>query len=281
VLSKRPNDDADELRKTAPWWVQPLRWLAVSLISVYYSLAYRIVGWGRLPAARGGRLLVANHQHEIESPAVVAIQTLRTRSWRYPIFTVSSRRMWEPGFLAERIPWLAFFLSAVNLGPLFSALGLQPIENELHARPFVSLAYTLHARHGDLPVEVVFQARALKRLPPSVTTLRDLLSRAHFRVGRSIVTLSELNEPYRGETLAATREQLEADLAHFEALARSGGTIFLAPEGFYSGDGKMQRLRGVLSRLEPLASICLTGISYDPFVGRRLWLLYRLQPASE
>jgi hypothetical protein len=37
----------------------------------------------------------------------------------------------------------------------------------------------------------------------------------------------------------------------------------------------------VLSRLEPLASICLTGISYDPFVGRRLWLLYRLQPASE
>ncbi|MBV9737200.1 MAG: hypothetical protein JO177_03425, partial [Candidatus Eremiobacteraeota bacterium] len=70
------------------------------------------------------------------------------------------------------------------------------------------------------------------------------------------------------------------DLAHFEALARDGATIFLAPEGFYSGDGKMQRLRGALSRLQPLASVWLAGISYDPFVGRRLGLLYRIARAA-
>jgi hypothetical protein len=280
-LSKRPDERGDEVRKTAPWWAQPLRWLTVSVISVYYRLAYRVVGWGSLPAGRAGTLLVANHQHEIESPVIVAILTLRAGSWRYPIFTVSSRRMWEPGFLAERIPWLAFLLSGVNLGPLFSVLGLQPIENELHARPFVSLAYALQARHGDLPIGVVFRDRALERLPQNIATLADLLARTNFKISRGIVTLSELHEPYRTEMLAATREQLEGDLAHFEALARSGATIFLAPEGFYSGDGKMQRMRGVLSRLEPLASICLAGISYDPFVGRRLCLLYRVQPAVQ
>lgn len=281
MLAKRPSASNDELRKTAPLWGQPLRWLAVGSICAYYRAAYRILGWGSLPSRRGSTLIVANHQHEIESPVVVAMLALRTRAWRYPIFTVSSRRMWEPGFLAERIPWLAFLLRSVNLGPLFSTLGMQPIENELHTRPFASLAYTLRERYGDLAVETVFRKRALERLPLGIRRLSDLLLPAHFRLGRTTVTLSELNEPYRHEALEATREQLEADIDHFEALARSGATIFLTPEGFYSGDGKMQRLRGVLSRLQPLAHTWLAGISYEPFLGRRLCMLYRVQRAAD
>jgi hypothetical protein len=76
-----------------------------------------------------------------------------------------------------------------------------------------------------------------------------------------------------------TRTQVESDLQHFENLQRAGATIFLAPEGFYSGDGKMQRMRGSLSRLAPLSQIWLAGISYDPLVGRRLSMLYRVGPA--
>jgi len=280
-LAKRPNASTDELRKTAPAWGQPVRWLTAVSICAYYFLAYRIVGWGSVPSRRGSTLIVANHQHEIESPVIVAMLTLRTRAWRYPIFTVSSRRMWEPGFLAERIPWLAFLLRGVNLGPLFSMIGMQPIENELHTRPFASLAYTLRERYGDLTVETIFRTRALERLGSGIRRLSDLLAPTHFQLGRTFVTLSELNEPYRHEALQATREQLEADLGHFEALARAGATIFLTPEGFYSGDGKMQRLRGVLSRLQPLARAWLTGISYEPFVGRRLCMLYRIEPAAD
>jgi hypothetical protein len=80
--------------------------------------------------------------------------------------------------------------------------------------------------------------------------------------------------------LAATREQLNADIAHFEDLVRGGATVFLTPEGFYSGDGKMQRLRGILGKLAPLATIYIAGISYDPFVGRRFSMLYRVKQAS-
>jgi hypothetical protein len=261
-------------------WVQPLRWLAVACVASYYSLRYRVRGWGRLPRRRGPTLVVANHQHEIESPTIVALLAEQTFAWRYPIFTVSSRRMWEPGFLAERIPWLRFALQNANLGWLFSAIGMQPIENELHARPLASLAFTLRAMHGDLPLADVFRERALALLPAGMATIADALAPAHFEAARTVVTLSDVVEPYRHELLASTRDQLEADLQNFEAIQRDGATIFLMPEGFYTGDGKMQRLRGVLPRLAPLARIWIAGISYDPFASRRLPMLYRLREAA-
>ena len=263
----------------APLYFQPLRWLSILSVIAYYHIAYRIRGWGTLPIRRGPMLLIANHQHEIESAVLISDLTVRSFSWRYPIFTVSSRRMWEPGFFAERIPWLSLPLRPFNFGWLFSALGLQPIENELTVRPFVSVAYALDARHPDLPVESVFNGSARERLPRSVRRLDDLLYGKNFMAGRSRVKLTEVLEPYRKELLELTRRQVDADLAHFETLERSGATVFLAPEGDYSGDGKMQRLRGALSRLAPLGEIWLAGISYDPLVGKRLSMLYHVVPS--
>ena len=210
---------------------------------------------------------------------IVSDLSIKARFWRYPIFTVSSRRMWEPGFFAERIPWLSPFLRSVNAGPLFGALGMQPIENELSARPFVSIAYALVPRHSDPAVSDVFSEPARKRLGP-IRTLQDLLEPKHFAVGRERVKLTEINEPYRNEILEFTRAQIDGDLAHFENLQRAGGSVFLTPEGFYSGDGKLQRFRGALSRLAPLSQHWLIGISYDPFVGRRLSMLYRVVQAD-
>ncbi len=261
--------------------IQPLRWLSSACVVAYYHSAYRVRGWGTLPSeAAGPKLLVANHQHEIEAAIIVSDLTLRARIWRHPIFTVSSRRMWEPGFFAERIPWLSPFFRSVNAGWLFGALGMQPIENELNARPFVSIAYTLVQQHGDLETDKVFLEPARARLPATVRTLKDLLGAKHFSAGRMRVKLTEISPSYRKEILELTRAQIDADLAHFENLQRSGATIFLTPEGSYSGDGKMQRFRGALSRLAPSAQIWVIGISYDPFVGRRLSLLYRIVPAS-
>ncbi|HEY5339450.1 MAG TPA: hypothetical protein VIK27_00360 [Candidatus Aquilonibacter sp.] len=266
------------IRTVAPLPLQPLRWMAYASVASYYRVAYRIRVWGRLPRKRGATLVVANHQHEIESPVIVADQGIASFSWRDPIFTVSSRRMWEPGFFAERIPWLAP-LRAVNLGWLFGSIGMQPIENELQSRPFASVAFMLTKAHGNLDAAAVFAPRALERLPEDVRMLGDILLPAHFAFSRSYVRLNELSEPYRAEVLRATRAEIDDDIAHFEALARDGATIFLTPEGFYSGDGKMQRLRGILTHLAPLATIWLTAISYDPYDDRRLTMLYRVLPA--
>lgn len=259
--------------------IQPVRWLGGVCISSYYRTAYRVRGWGALPRKRPPSLLVANHQHEMESAIIVADQTLRSLTWRNPINTVSSRRMWEPGFFAERIPWLRTFFRTANLGWFFAGLGLQPIENELHARPFVSIAHALVATHGDLPATQVFTERALARIP-GVATLRQLLGAANFDAARGVVKINDLNEPYRGEIMAQTRSQLEADIAHFEDLVRRGATVFLTPEGFYTTDGKMQRFRGIISRLSPLAKIYAVGISYDPFIEGRFTMLYRVCEAD-
>ncbi|HTZ55273.1 MAG TPA: hypothetical protein VMB20_09430 [Candidatus Acidoferrum sp.] len=259
--------------------MQPVRWLSCIAAACFYRVAYRTRAWGSLPRKRPASLLVANHQHEIESAIIVGDQTIRSLSWRRPINTVSSRRMWEPGFFAERIPWLRPFFRTVNLGWFFAGIGLQPIENELHTRPFVSIAYTLVRSHGDLPAAQVFRERVLARIP-NVASVRDLLASANFDTARGTVSLSEINEPYRGELLAQTRTQLEADIANFEHIVRNGGTVFLTPEGFYTTDGKMQRFRGILSRLAPMAKIYAVGVSYDPFIEGRFTLLYRVQEAD-
>lgn len=266
--------------RVAPLALQPLRWASILSVSAYYRVAYHIRGWGSLPRRRGPTLLIANHQHEIESAVLISDITIATFSWRYPIFTVSSRRMWEPGFFAERIPWLSSVLRMLNFGWLFSSLGMQPIENELHERPFVSVAYALHGVHGDLDAALVFSESARKRLPKTVRGIGDLLRAEHFAAGRSRVKLTEVQEPYRKELMQLTRAQVDADLQHFENLQRAGASIFLTPEGHYSGDGKMQRLRGSLSRLAPLAEIWLIGVSYDPLVGRKLAMLYRIGKAK-
>jgi hypothetical protein len=259
--------------------MQPVRWLSCISVSCFYRVAYRTRAWGSLPRKRTASLLVANHQHEMESAIIVGDQTIRSLSWRRPINTVSSRRMWEPGFFAQRIPWLRPIFRTTNLGWFFAALGLQPIENELHSRPFVSVAYTLTQLHGDLPAAQVFSERALARIP-NVASVSDLLAPASFDAARGVVSLSELNEPYRAELLTHTRTQLEADIANFEELVRRGGTVFLTPEGFYTTDGKMLRFRGILSRLAPMARIYAVGISYDPFVEGRFTLLYRVREAD-
>lgn len=268
------------IRAVAAWYLQPMRWLAYVSVASYYRTAYRIRSWGTLPHRRGSTLVVANHQHELESPVIVADLGLRSFAWRDPIFTVSSRRMWEPGFFAERIPWLAVAREA-NLGWLFGSIGMQPIENELQARPYASLAYTLLGLYGDLPVESVFRERTLLQLPSGVAVISDFLSARHFAFARSHVRIHELLEPYRETVMRTTRESIDADIAHFENLQRDGATIFLTPEGFYSGDGKMRPLRGILTHLVPLATVILTAISYDPYDGRRVTMLYRVTPARD
>jgi hypothetical protein len=250
--------------------------MAIVCTAAYYRIAYRTRGWGSLPKRRGPTLLLANHQHDIESAVIVADNSFRSFSWRWPIFTVSSRRMWEQGFFAERIPWLTM-MRGVNLGFLFEWVGMQPIENDLAARPFVSLAIALVSKHGNLPLETVFRERVTDQLPSHVRTLQDILDPARFSLARTFVKLNEVNEPYRAELLQLTRDELEADIAHFERLSRAGATIFLTPEGVYTIDGKMLRLRGILARLAPLAQIWLAGISYDPYDDRRLTMLYRVR----
>jgi MFS family permease len=261
-------------RPISSLWAWPLRLMAVCSNFAWDRLAYRVRGWGRLPRRRGPTLIVANHQHDLESMTIVTTVTVQSGPWRHPIFTASSRRMYEPGFLALRLPWLRLFLRRVNAGPLFVSLGMLPIENALSSREVGAVAWSVQRRHGPLPLAEIFDERTAAKFPPSTRT-SDLWNSDCFARAQEIVKLGSVREPYRREILDETRANIERDLASMEHVVRSGGTFYLTPEGKYSTDGRIGPMRGAVERLAPLATIYLFGVSYDPFVARRLSLLYR------
>jgi MFS family permease/GNAT superfamily N-acetyltransferase len=262
-------------RPISSLWAWPMRLVAVCSNFAWDHLAYRVRGWGRLPRRRGSTLIVANHQHDLESMTIVTTVCVQSGPWRHPIFTASSRRMYEPGFLALRLPWLRFLLRRVNAGPLFVALGMLPIENALSSREVGAVAWSVQRRHGPIPLEEIFDERTAAKFPPSTKT-SDLWNSDCFVRAQEIVKLGSVREPYRREILDETRANIERDLALMEHVVRSGGTFYLTPEGKYSTDGRIRPMRGAVERLAPLATIYLFGVSYDPFVARRLSLLYRV-----
>jgi MFS family permease len=263
-------------RPISSLWGWPVRFLAVTLNFAWDHFAYRIRGWGSIPRRRGPTLIVANHQHDLESMVIVTSTTVRSGSWRHPIFTASSRRMYEPGFMAERIPWLRFILRRVNAGPLFVTLGMLPIENELGSRAVSAFAWSVQRRHGPLLLREVFDESVAAEFPPETKT-SDLRSARCFAKSRTVVKASALREPYRREILDETRANIELDLALMEDVVRRGGSFYLTPEGKYSIDGRIRPMRGAVERLAPLAEIYLVGVSYDPFVARRFSMLYRVE----
>ncbi len=256
-------------------WAMPLRAAAVLANYTWDHLAYRVRHWGKIPRRRGPTLIVANHQHDFESMVIVSTTTVESGPWRHPVFTASSRRMYEPGFLATRLPWLQSLLRRVNAGPLFMALGMLPLENELGSRFVGAFAWAVQHRHGPLPLAEIFDERVAGRFP-AATSSSDLWRREFFDRAHDVVKLSTVREPYRREILDETRADLESDLQRLEHVVRRGGTFYLTPEGHYTTDGRMLAMRGAVERLAPLATIYVIGVSYDPFVAKRLSVLYRV-----
>lgn len=241
----------------------------------YSATRMRIRQWGRLPFRRGPTILVVNHQHEDEGELIV-LRTLVQGPWRAPVFTVNSRRMFEPGFLAERLPWTARLTHRLDIGPFFRTIGLNPIENQLSARPLASLAREVRRAHGDLALREVVRDEVLETLGSRPERLSDLERVAYFTAGRAVVKLGQLREPYRREALAELRAGVDADIAHIVALLQRGATFYVTPEGTYSTDGRMHPLRGIIDNLIGLGDLWLAAIAFDVFRGRRLSMLYRV-----
>ncbi|MEO6834778.1 MAG: MFS transporter [Candidatus Tumulicola sp.] len=256
-------------------WGLPTRFAAITTNYAWVRIAYRIRHWGKIPRRRGPKLIVANHQHDLESMTIVGTTVVHCGPWRHPLFTASSRRMYEPGFLALRLPWLRVALRRFNAGPLFVTLGMLPLENQLSSREVAALAWSVQQRHGPRRLGEVFDERVSGQFPPGTKT-SELLRKELSDAARATVKIAAVREPYRREILDETRALVESDLARMEDVVRRGATFYLTPEGRYSVDGRIGPMRGAIDRLAPLATIYLAAVSYDPFVAKRLSMLFRL-----
>lgn len=251
----------------------PLQAFAMALITPYYSTAYRIRGWGGLPRRRGATLLISNHQHDLDTTAIIMRLAVR-HSWIRPIYMVGSRRIFEPGFMEVRFAPIRWLVDLVDWEWMYGMLGTLPIENELRRRAIASLAYAVYRMHGDLPASAVFSERASHALR-GAPTLKSLIGRPLLDEDQ-YVSVAVMNEPYRSQLIEETRRQIEGDLARVESVLRAGGTLYLTPEGKYTRDGRLNRFRKAFERLRPLGEVYLLALSYDVFAPGRLSLLYRV-----
>jgi MFS family permease len=259
--------------------------VALGLIA-YVRLRYRLRVEGRLPRQRRSLLLVANHLHDMDGMVLPPLLYLSGNLAEAPV-SAGSRRMFEPGFLADRLGGpFAVPLRRLRLGPVLAALGVTPIEDMPRRRPLASLVdegalaptaplaallddvalAALSERHGrnvgDLPLAAVLGSRR-----------RDL--------GAERISLAHLREPARSRVAARLHLHLAAEVARLERLLARGRTVYLTPEGRLSPDGGLGRFRLALDRLLARArAVHLAALAYDSFAPGRLTLHLRLVPCA-
>lgn len=264
-------------RPIIPLWAVPLRLASAITVATYVHIAYRIRSWGWLAPGRGPSLVISNHQIELDLMAPITALTMHG-GWYTPVLAASAKLMYEPGFMAQRIPWLRRVFYNTNLGWLFQGMGLLPLENELQSRSIARWAWGAQRRHGVMPLEEMFKPSVIETHGLAGVTTGDLFTMQRSKwAQRTYVRLSDLKVPYRKEAFDDMRAGVEQDLFRIEDLMRRGATFYVTPEGEYTRDGAMLPFRGIWDRLAPIAeTVYLAAISYDPFVGRRLSQLYRV-----
>ena len=257
-----------------------LRMLVAGIVYSYVRIAYRVRIEGRLPRHRGSTLIVSNHAHDLEG-MVVPVALHHQGPPSRTVYFAASERLFEPGFLATRGPaWLKPLLARLHIGKLLLHLGVRPIENMPRTRPFVGLCYAVWQLHGNLRMGEVFTDDTLSGLGVSGDLLlRDAWRAGQLHAAQVVLPFSALREPYRGEIRAGVRRRIEGQLDALTDLLDTGGTLYLTPEGRYTEDGGLSRLRESLMRLQPHAEqVMLSSLSYDPFAPGRLKLVIRLVP---
>ncbi len=243
----------------------------------YLRFKIRIRQWGHLPAKRGATVLITNHQHMDEGEIITA-RTFLLHPWKR-LLMCNSRRTFETGFIAARLPWSARFTRRVNLSGLWELYGVFPIENHLFSRPLISIAEELRGVHGDLPLDAILPVETIAQLRLDGCSLSDLWKLESFMQAQEWVKISQLKQPYRREALENLRTVTKRDLAAIVDCVRSGATFYVTPEGDFSDDGRMHPMRGgIVDALAPFADLWLCAVAYDPLQGGRLPMLYRVLP---
>jgi hypothetical protein len=254
--------------------------VAISVRQVYQHVKIRMRQWGGLPADRGPTVLITNHQYIDEGEIVISRVFLR-HPWK-KLVMVNSRRTFERGFFAARLPWTARWTIRLDPTPLWEAFSILPVENHLFSRTLLSLAQDIGDAHGDLPLEAFLPADKLAELGLAGRRITELWEPQWFFKAQAIVKLSLLQPPYRRESLERLRSQTQADIARIVDEVRAGATFYVTPEGDFSRDGRMHPMRGgITEAVLPYAEPYCCAIAYDSFRGRRLAMLYRIvRPAD-
>ncbi len=241
----------------------------------YLKFKIRVRQWGQLPADRGATVLITNHQHMDEGETITG-RTFLLHPWK-PLVMCNSRRTFETGFIAARLPFTARFTRGMNLSWLWELLSVLPVENHLFSRPLISLAEELQAAHGDLTIDEILPPETVAELGLHGVTLSELWKLENFSKAQAWIKIAKLKPPYRHEVLTNLRAVNERDIAAIVERVKAGATFYITPEGDFSRDGRLHSMRnGIVGALASFADLWICAVAYDPFRTGRLSMLYRV-----
>ncbi len=253
-------------------------WLAAVVMVVlilYTRVRYRITVSGQIPHSPRSVLVVANHGHDLEG-MVIPTAIARMSGLRRPVISAGSQRIFEPGFMAGRIPGpFRRYAARWNVGPIVERLGVRPIEDRPLSRPMSSWAYLIYRHFGNLRVDEVFDPASLPENLPSGARLAALWSPHYILAARREITITALTPAFRTWVRTQLRRQVEEDLGVFLDLLDQGCRLYTTPEGRLSPDGRLGRFRKSLNVMkEHAGTIAVVGVSYDILrPGRlRMWV---------
>lgn len=271
------------------WWQFSARLAIILAVMTSIRVKYRWRVWGDVSHRGGGRILVTNHQHDLESVVLPGLVTLRD-PWHEHVVAIASERLFETGFLVPRVPpWLIPLVRQLSLGRILYLVGALPLENEPRSRTLHSWAHEVQAVHGNMPLVQVFSPEALTALhlsdlcPDNPYPLSAMWGAELAQLGETRMSLLALNEPYRTEVRTSARPRIERQFSAIEDALRNGATLYLTPEGRVSPDGRLGRFRLALDRLMPEAEggVYLAGVSYEPFLFKKLTLCCHIVRAEK
>ncbi|MDA8383016.1 MAG: hypothetical protein M0037_08170 [Betaproteobacteria bacterium] len=264
------------------------------LTELVLKLRYDIRVSGREHYAAGvPTLLVANHRSDADGPIMAAVM-LRRRGVAcrgdVPYF-VAREDLFARGFLARYVPAGPAFLR-----PLLRRLCLARFLELMRVRPMRRVAERtmgeVLAQIGDIagpmPLAQILKASQLARYarlaaPNSVpATVEEARAERYRSLNQERLGLFKLRRETFQRLAAYDREVIARQLAAFVSLLDAGETVFLAPEGVVSPDGRPMRSKAALHRLLNRARadvrVVPVGLTYDFMTTGRTAVFVRFGP---
>ncbi|MCY0898842.1 MAG: hypothetical protein OWU33_07885 [Firmicutes bacterium] len=264
--------------RRSEWSLPLVICVAIILKSIAWS-RFRIHLMGRLP--RGPVIIVANHAHDADSMILPVTLAMR-RGLHHPLISSGSSRLFEPGFLAERMPpALGQWLAGLNLSSILWSIGVRPIEDAPLSHSLKSWAYLIYQVWGDEPLGDVFDEQLIPEEARG-RAISYLWSRGGWALSHQRHTLRALKDPYRHWVRDHTRDLLESQMAVLREAADRGFAIYTTPEGRLTTDGRMARFRASWTLLVNgyRGSVVAAATSYDVLRRGRLHLWTMLAPLT-
>ncbi|HEX7382371.1 MAG TPA: hypothetical protein VF265_09495 [Nevskiaceae bacterium] len=263
-------------------------WLTQFLFDVALGSVYRrvVTAAGTL-AMEGGTLIASNHQREVDGPLMGSVLVARHgMRFAHPLPYFAARDdLFRPGILSRlEVHWpraIDALLSRVSLAWFFPLGRTEPM---LRVREF-TLRDTLQALiavgMGATACGALLNARGLRALGglDSALSIRALMRYRDIPFegwwGLRRLTLATFNR-----LAPLFRNAVEGQLQLFAQRLNNGHSVYFAPEGSISYDGRFGRIRAGSFRLVHMARtppwIQPAGFGYDVFVPGRSRFVVRL-----